>query len=327
MSAAENKYPDPPEDEPQWLALAQATFNSQVARWDPLTCGGGLRWQIFTFNNGYNYKNTISNGCFFNLAARLAMYTGNNSYAEWAEKMYDWTEAVGLMNDKFQFYDGTDTTINCTNVNRIQWSYNAANYLIGAANMYNFTDGDEKWKTRLQGILDATSVFFDPANPNIMYEVACESNGKCNVDQRSFKAYLSRWMTATMKAAPFTRDFIMPRIRASAAAAARVCTGGDTGTMCALRWTLPAFSGEVGVGEQMAALEIIQSNLIDTVPGPVSEKTGGTSKGDAAAGTGGDELPDGGPTRGITTGDRVGAGFLTTLILVGVLGGAWWMIA
>lgn len=56
MTAAENKFPDPPEDQPQWLALAQAVFNEYVGRWDEKTCGGGLRWQIFTFNNGFNYK-------------------------------------------------------------------------------------------------------------------------------------------------------------------------------------------------------------------------------------------------------------------------------
>lgn len=138
LSAAENKFPDPPKDKPQWLALAQAVFNEQASRWDNKTCGGGLRWQIYTFNNGYNYKNTISNGCFFNMAARLARYTGNSTYAQWADTMYDWTGAVGLMDKEYKFYDGTDTTINCTNVNHIQWSYNAGIYLLGAATMYNY---------------------------------------------------------------------------------------------------------------------------------------------------------------------------------------------
>jgi mannan endo-1,6-alpha-mannosidase len=74
MSAAETKFPDPPSTSPGWVALAQAVFNTQAVRWDSTTCGGGLRWQIFTFNNGYTYKNSISNGCFFNLGSRLAMY-------------------------------------------------------------------------------------------------------------------------------------------------------------------------------------------------------------------------------------------------------------
>lgn len=71
LTAAEVNFPNPPAGDPQWLALAQAVFNRQVSRWDNATCGGGLRWQIFPFNSGYNYKNAISNGCFFNMGARL----------------------------------------------------------------------------------------------------------------------------------------------------------------------------------------------------------------------------------------------------------------
>lgn len=137
MSAAENKFPDPPPDKPQWLALAQAVFNSQAARWDK-TCGGGLRWQIFTFNQGYNYKNSPSNGGFFSLAARLATYTRNQTYADWAEKTWDWTVAVGLLTPQYYVYDGSDTLLNCSEVNRIQWTYNAGMYLSGAAHMYKF---------------------------------------------------------------------------------------------------------------------------------------------------------------------------------------------
>ena len=138
MAAAEQKFPNPPSDKPQWLALAQAVFNTQALRWDPQDCNGGLRWQIFTFNNGYNYKNSISNGVFFNLGARLAMYTGNDSYAQWAEKAYDWTTAVGFQDNQYHFYDGAHTTLNCTDINKVQWTYNAGVYLLGAANMYNY---------------------------------------------------------------------------------------------------------------------------------------------------------------------------------------------
>lgn len=61
MSAAEVNFPDPPEGEPQWLALAQAVFNTMASpeRHDD-SCGGGLRWQIPFSNIGYNYKNSES---------------------------------------------------------------------------------------------------------------------------------------------------------------------------------------------------------------------------------------------------------------------------
>lgn len=47
MSAAEYNFPQPKADEPQYLALAQAVFNTQAARWETEHCNGGLRWQIF----------------------------------------------------------------------------------------------------------------------------------------------------------------------------------------------------------------------------------------------------------------------------------------
>ncbi len=52
MSAAERNFPRPPGDGPDWLAMAQAVFNTQAHRWDDEHCGGGLRWQIFPWNGG-----------------------------------------------------------------------------------------------------------------------------------------------------------------------------------------------------------------------------------------------------------------------------------
>lgn len=138
LQAAERKFPNPPDDEPSWLALAQAVFNEQAGRWNEETCGGGLKWQIFDYMNGYNYKNTISNACFFDIGARLARYTTNQTYAELAEKSWDWMQDIGLMTDKYHFFDGTDDEKNCTGFDRMQWTYNAGIALHGAANMYNY---------------------------------------------------------------------------------------------------------------------------------------------------------------------------------------------
>lgn len=138
MSAVEFNFPDPPSDQPQWLALAQAVFNLQTIRWDDEYCGGGLRWQVFAWNNGYDYKNSISNGGLFQLAARLALYTGNQTYADWADKTYRWMETSKLMLDDFQIYDGARIGDNCTTPSKIQWTYNIGTMIMGAANMYNY---------------------------------------------------------------------------------------------------------------------------------------------------------------------------------------------
>lgn len=52
LTAAEVNFPNPPEDQPSWLALAQGVYNSQYPLWDNNSCDGGLRWQKFSFNNG-----------------------------------------------------------------------------------------------------------------------------------------------------------------------------------------------------------------------------------------------------------------------------------
>ena len=69
-----------------WLRLADNVFNEYASRWnnDSATCGGGLKWQYTPTQNGYTYKNSISNGAFFNTAARLFRYTGNETYGQWA---------------------------------------------------------------------------------------------------------------------------------------------------------------------------------------------------------------------------------------------------
>lgn len=325
MQAAEVNYPNPPANQPQWLALAQAVFNSQALVWDNSTCGGGLRWQKFTFNNGYNYKNSISNGCFFNLASRLAAYTGNTTYSDWAARSYDWAFAVGLISDKYAIYDGTDDTENCTSINHIQWTYNSGVYIYGASIMWNITQ-DDVWKQRAISLWNATNVFFTGTNNMVMYEVACEPGKNCDTDQLSFKAYFARWMAASLKVAPFLAVDMMPFLKASAVAAAAQC-GGPDGMTCGTNWTAPTWDGTYGVGQQMSALEVIQSLLIDSVGGPLTNKTGGTSVGNPAAGTSGNNADPAAPTKAITTADRAGAGIITAMVLVGLLGGAWWMIA
>ncbi|KAI1915053.1 hypothetical protein LOZ58_006666 [Ophidiomyces ophidiicola] len=316
MTAAECKFPNPPSDKPQWLALVQAVLNSQIPRWDDKTCGGGLRWQAYSFNKGYDYKNSITNGCFTNIAARLALYTKNNTYAELAEKHWNWLDSTGLISNSYQVFDGTWVT-NCSRFDHIQWSYNSGVVLAAAAAMYNFT-GSDVWKKRVEGLVKGGDIFF----PNgVMAEVACESNGKCNHDQRSFKAYLARWMAYTIKLAPFTRETLLQRLRTSAKAAAAQCNG--PGNVCGIRWTEGTYDGRPGVGQQMSALEVIQSNLIDHVAGPANNATG-ISKGDPGAGTGKQRVVK---VNAITMADRVGAGFLTAGILLATLGAAWWIIS
>jgi mannan endo-1,6-alpha-mannosidase len=109
-----------------WEEYAINVFDIHAQRWDESSCDGGLKWQIFPFNTGYNYKNMASNGNFFLLAARLAAYTGNVTYAEWAEKSYTWARDVGLVTEDYQVYDSTDDSTNYSEISHLQWTSNNA---------------------------------------------------------------------------------------------------------------------------------------------------------------------------------------------------------
>lgn len=331
MLAAENKFPDPPEDQPQWLALAQAVWTTQANpdRHDE-HCGGGLRWQIPFSNSGYNYKNTIANGCFFNIGARLARYTKNDTYAQHAEQTWDWLWGVNYIDhDTYKIWDGAHVPTNCTDINKTPFSYNAAILLQGAAYMYNYTDGSQKWKDRVDKLLDTLlTTFFED---DIAYEASCEGHVRgCTTDMVSFKGYVHRWTAVVSQIAPYTKDKILPVLKNSAQAAVNQCTGGESGRMCGFFWKNgtyvdPAVTGIVGTtgaGERMNVLAAVSSLLIDQADAPVTNNTGGTSKGDPDAGKNSHDQPIPKP---ISTRDKAGAAILTILVVGGGLCTFAWM--
>ena len=263
LAAAERNFPQPDDKVPSWLQLAQNIWNSQIPRWDTSSCGGGLFWQIFESNpNGIEYKNTVSNGGLFQISARLARATGNDTYLDWATKVWDWTEKVGLIDASFNVYDGASASHNCEDTNPVSFSYSAAIYLYGAAVMAEYT-GDAKWASRAEGILNAARSFFTPFDnaTDIMYEHACEQVDKCNADMRSFKGYFSRFAYASAVMVPSLQKTVDELWRVNAVAAAKACSGGEGGTKCGQKWYVGGFDGTTGLGEQMCALETVQGLL------------------------------------------------------------------
>jgi len=80
----------------------------------------------------------ISSGCFFNLGARLARYTNNATYAQFAEEAWNWLQGVGFIDQKdWLAYDGAHVETNCTDINKVTFSYVTAILAEGAAFMYN----------------------------------------------------------------------------------------------------------------------------------------------------------------------------------------------
>ncbi|KAK0642056.1 glycosyl hydrolase family 76-domain-containing protein [Cercophora newfieldiana] len=316
MLAAETIYPDPPADRPQWLMLAQGVFNTQAHRWDDQHCGGGLRWQIPFANTGYNYKNSIANAILFNMAARLARYTGNDTYADIAEKVWDWMEGVGYIDKDYNIYDGGHVEANCTDIDKAQFSYTPAIFIQGLGFMHNYTNGTGPWDARLTALTKRTLEWFFP--DGIAVEMACEldTHVQCTTDMLSFKGYVARFLAQTVQVAPNVHDLIMPVLRSSAAAMVQSCNPDGT---CGFRWNKGQYDGLTGAGQQMNALGTLMALLVDepkVIP-PVTNSTGGTSLGDPAAG--GDSSVER-YFKPITTADRAGAGILTALGIIGITG-------
>lgn len=332
MAAAEKNFSNPKDDRKAWLTLAQAVFNTMQARWDHNDCHGGLRWQIFQWNSGYDYKNSVSNGCLFNIAARLARYTGNDSYADWAEKVWDWmvgTNLIGSQSDDYLFvYDGVSVDDNCSKVVKLQWSYNQGLFLLGAAFLYNYTE-DSVWLDRTLKLLNGAVVFFNSSN-EIMYEAACQNGkggqgtGSCNQDQRSFKAYFSRFLGLTAIMVPQTSDKIMNWLQKSAVAAAESCSGGTDGHTCGINWFVGKWDGVYGLGEQMCALEVMTALRVHDRPPPYTAHNGGSSKGNPSGGYGNEGINV--KPLSIGTGDKAGAGIITAVIGVSIVGATAWLL-
>ncbi|KAI1119436.1 mannan endo-1,6-alpha-mannosidase DCW1-like protein [Nemania sp. NC0429] len=264
LEATERNFPQPDDSIPPWLEIAENIWNTMVLRWDNTTCGGGLHWQIYPSNpNGLDYKNAVSNGGLFQISARLARATANETYLLWAEKVWDWSRSVGFIDDDFNVFDGASSAQECREINNLTFSYSQGIYMYGAAVLFNYTNGDKIWADRTNGLLKASRSYFGPF-PNatdVMYERVCESTSTCNTDMKSFKGYLSRFMAATAQLMPSALHDVKKMLSASAIAAGKACSGGDNDTVCGEKWYVGGYDGNPGLGQQMTALETIQALL------------------------------------------------------------------
>jgi mannan endo-1,6-alpha-mannosidase len=304
-----------------WLALAETVFNVLVQRWDNATCSGGLRWQVYSFAIGFDYKNTASNGHFFQLASRLARFTGNATYSNWASAAYDWTKSTGLIDSKWNVYDGAQiVNNNCsTDISKVQWSYTAGSILSGVAHMYNIT-GSSTWKGELDGLLNRTLSVFFVNGTKAATEVACEPVG-CSVDDMAYKGLLGRWLVDTLQMAPYTSATISPLFTSTAQAAAAACNS----TGCSEFWdgkhTGVDGNGTGTVGPSIDALSFVQGLLwqdagLTGLPATVNGTATFINATSTTSGTSSSPTKKSGavPTR------------VRTGLLIGVLGSMMWLM-
>jgi len=153
----------------------------------------------------------------------------------------------------------------------------------------------------------------------------CEQNNVCDNDQKSFKAYTSRWLSITTQLAPYTYDTIYPYLVSSAIAAAQQCSGGSDGTTCGLKWyENGTWDGTDGPGQQMGAMEIFLATLAKEQPALLTNKTGGTSISQPNAGF--NETDTSGFAFSTSTkAGKVGAWIVTAFMLVASIFAIWFM--
>jgi len=193
--------------------------------------------------------------------------------------------------------------------------------------MYDHTSGAtrQKWGTEMDGYMkNLQRVFFpDQYGGKVMVEYACEPIRNCNRDQRSFKAYLSRWLSMSYQLVPQTQSQITTWIQASTQGVAKACSDTPKGLACGRTWYDNKDDGERDVGNQMTAMSMVQSNFILKNPAPLADIKSGNSKSDPGAGGKGAPTytPEAIYTRKITTADKAGAWVLTVFaVLVSVFG-------
>jgi mannan endo-1,6-alpha-mannosidase len=316
LTAAEVGWEDP-QPGLSWLEVATRVFDVMTLRWDAETCNGGLKWQIFSFNAGYTYKSSFANGAFFLLSARLAAVTGNATYSEWAQKSFDWSKSVGLIAEDWAVFDGTDDRKNCSELNHIQWSASLGFYVEGAAVLYNQTDGDDQWKDAVTGFVNHTSVFV--ADNKALFEVACEDNARCNIDQRHFKGLTARSLHRAILAAPFIAEELNETLSISAGQAASVCNGEGEDMACGFKWTgeeeeeVPKLS-EDGLGEVFNALEAIQGLLYSQQGLGEGLGENGTVSGGASGNATGTPTQSGGAPESTGAAGRMGVAFGSVVV-------------
>ncbi|KAI4859248.1 glycoside hydrolase family 76 protein [Hypoxylon rubiginosum] len=321
LDADESAFTAPPSDAPQWLTLAENVFNEQAGdgrRVDDGDCKGALRWMLYPFNNGYDYVNSGSNIGFFNLAAQLVYVTRNETYSDAASDTYDLLVDIGFITDKYQVYDGAHAE-DCSSINKAQFSYTAAMLLQGSAYLYNHTDGDDKWKGRVDGLVDAILATFFP--DGVAFEASCEKSNLCNTDMMFYKGILNRGLGATMQVAPYTAAKILPVLKTSAKAAVAQCTGGDSGRLCGFHWSTSENDGTSGAAQQLGVLSALVSILPQqAVAAAASNSSSGSGAGSSANGGSGSQNGTDSNTSDSNTPGSLGAKVSTSLgALVGAL--------
>ncbi|KAI8908021.1 glycoside hydrolase [Gorgonomyces haynaldii] len=162
-----------------FLQVAQQTYEEAWQQYDPSTCGGGIYWSRDRQNpKTKGYKSTITNVQHMMLGARLFLLTGNQTYIQNSQQLYNWMKRGLIANGKV--FDGVDADQGCgMNIN--EHSYNPG-VLLGAMGWLYKATNNQQWVTDASVILRQSLATF--SSNNIVTD-PCEP--RCPANQLEFK--------------------------------------------------------------------------------------------------------------------------------------------
>lgn len=211
------------------------------------------------------------------LGARLARYTGNSIYSEIAADVWDWLEAIKLIDvEEGKVYISTGTPVNCSVVSKWEDSHAAALLINGAAFMYNISEGSaDLWQGRVENLTRGVLKTFFPVD--VLVEHECEEMETCQVQNTMNKALTIHYLSIASQLAPFVASDIRDVLEASAEAAVEQCTGEEDGRRCGFFWAEGKYVDPVenspwdtpGAGEQLNVLAAVSHLLIAEADPPV----------------------------------------------------------
>ncbi|KAF2877207.1 glycosyl hydrolase family 76-domain-containing protein [Massariosphaeria phaeospora] len=278
LTAAEVGFKKPQSGE--WLDLAKTVFDNQVLRWDTERCNGGLRFHIFESGaeSSWDMKDSVSNGGFFLLGARLARLTGNESYYEWADRSFKWSQDVGLIGEDYLVYNVASLNKECSVPKTSPWLQSHAIFAEGAAVMFSLTD-EPKWKDAVSGFAISVKAFQAEGTSILSDDSTCEKNGSCAGRLSPFTGIAaSAYARAVVAASTQAGDFY-EMLQASAKGAAQYCHWYGADMRCGKKWDEEDLEAPTavdgGLGRVFSALEVVQA-LLRFMPESTSTETSPT---------------------------------------------------
>ncbi len=135
--------------DPELLGWAATNFSRLVTdHWDG-TCAGGIWW-----DPRHTYKNAITNELLLTAATRLYRATGQESYRDWALRVWGWFAASGMIGPDGLVNDGLDAQ--CRNNGKPRYTYNQGVMLGGLDDLTAITGDPQYRAAALRTALAAT---------------------------------------------------------------------------------------------------------------------------------------------------------------------------